>query len=129
MPKWSTRGPADAAIGLKSYGVPGTIFRGDRISIREPPHNLHASRGVCALTRTDGFLSESGGRACQVGVAPGELTTMENHLSFIKGGMAMMQYFNGFGTRSRGAVECGTVRLLTALPAPRTSWPTSCAAT
>jgi len=43
-------------------------------------------------------------------VPPGQPATYENNLSFVKGGMAMLQYFSAFGVQNaRLRAESGTV--------------------
>ncbi len=103
------------AIGLKYYGIPGIDIPAETgFQYREPPQQdafMRPEEYDALIEDPTGFLLNIWlPRVSKSVVAPGEPTTMENHLSFIKGGMAMMQYFNGFGTQiARLRSECGTV--------------------
>ena len=103
------------AIGLKYYGIPGIDIPADTgFQYREPPQQdafMRADEYDALIEDPTGFLLNVWlPRVSTSVVAPGQPTTMENHLSFIKGGMAMMKYFAGFGTQAaRLRSESGTV--------------------
>jgi hypothetical protein len=103
------------AIGLRYYGVPGIDVPADTgFQYREPPedHSFMMPEEYDALIADPvGFLYNTWlPRVSADVVAPGQPNTFRNNLSFVKGGMAMLQYFFGFG--SQGAAlrsESGTV--------------------
>ncbi len=103
------------AIGLKYYGVPGIDVPPDTgFQFREPSEqNAHMREDEYALLTEDptGFLFNVWlPRVSADVVAPGTPATFRNNLSFLKGGMAMMNYFGGFGTQgAQLRAESGTV--------------------
>jgi len=103
------------AIGLRYYGVPGiTVDPKHTFQYLEPPEG-EAFMGedeydALAADPTGFLLNVWLPRVSRDVCAPGEPATMRNNLSFLKGGMAMMQYFAGFGTQvQRLREESGTV--------------------
>lgn len=103
------------AIGLRYYGIPGIDVPEDTgFQYREPPENqafMQPDEYDALIEDPTGFLFNVWlPRVAAPVVAPGQPTTMENHLSFLKGGMAMMQYFGAFGPQvARLRSESGTV--------------------
>ncbi len=90
------------AIGLKYYGVPGIDIPPDvGFQYREPP----ADQAWMRPEDYDALIDDPTGFLFNVWlprvtadiVAPGEPNTYRSSLSFLKGGMAMQQYFNSFG--------------------------------
>ncbi len=104
------------AIGLRYYGVPGIDVAPDvAFQYREPPADENAF-----MKREDydeliedptRFLYETWlPRVTGEVRAKGCPTSYRNNLSFVKGGMAMLSYFNAFGPQvERMRRECGTV--------------------
>jgi len=103
------------AIGLKYYGVPGIDIPPDvGFQYREPP----ADQAWMLPDEYDALIDDPTGflfnvwlpRVSADVVAPGGSNTYRNNLSFLKGGMAMLQYFNALG-RQVGLLrsESGTV--------------------
>ncbi len=103
------------AIGLKYYGVPGIdIPASTGFQYREPPQQQAFMRS----DEYDQLIEDPTGFLLNVWLPrvstelrkPGEPVTRENNLSFLKGGMAMMEYFGAFGTQNaRLRAESGTV--------------------
>ena len=103
------------AIGLKYYGIPGIDVPQDvGFQYREPP----ADRAWMQPEEYDALIDDPTGflfnvwlpRVSADVVAPGKPNTYRNNLSFVKGGMAMLQYFNSFGEQvARLRSESGTV--------------------
>jgi uroporphyrinogen-III decarboxylase len=104
------------AIGLRYYGVPGIDVEGDvGFQYREPPADEKAfmkreeyDELIADPTR---FLYETWlPRVTGEVSAKGQPTSYRNNLSFVKGGMAMLDYFHAFGPQvERMRSECGTV--------------------
>lgn len=103
------------AISLKYYAVPGIHLPADKaFQYLEPPEdNAWMTEGDY-----DAFIEDPTGylynvwlpRVAEDVVPVGEPSTMPNNLSFVKGGMAMMQYFAGLAQQSeRLKTETGTV--------------------
>lgn len=103
------------AIGLKYYGIPGIDVPADvGFQYLEPPQGE-------AFMRADEYdqLSEDPTaflynvwlpRVSASVQSPGQPTSYENNLSFVKGAMGMLQYFQAFGTQNaRLRSESGTV--------------------
>ena len=93
------------AIDLKYYGVPGIDVPPDRgFQYREPPQQqafMRADEYDQLIEDPTGFLLNVWlPRVSSAVQKPGEPVTEENNLSFLKGGMAMMEYFGGFGTQN-----------------------------
>lgn len=109
------------AVGLKYYGAPGIEVPPNRgFQYIEPPQ----SEAHMGPDEYDAFTEDVVGwlfnvwlpRVSADVVAPGEPSNLRNNLSFLKGGMAMMQYFNGFGTQAaRLRSESGTVNAISGI--------------
>ena len=103
------------AIGLRYYGIPGIDVPADTgFQYREPPQQdafMRPEEYDALIEDPTGFLLNVWlPRVAAPVRAPGEPATMESHLSFLKGGMAMMQYFGAFGPQvTRLRSESGTV--------------------
>ena len=103
------------AIDLDYYGIPGIHIPPDTgFQYREPP----LENAFMRPDEYDQLIEDPTGYLLGVwlprvasSVQPiGQPATMENNLSFIKGGMAMMQYFGAFGGQvERLRRESGTV--------------------
>ncbi|MCS7239116.1 MAG: hypothetical protein NZ899_12735 [Thermoguttaceae bacterium] len=106
------------AIGLKYYAVPGIDLPADKpFQYLEPPEEqafMRPDEYDLLIADPTGYLYNVWlPRVCPEVVRPGEPNTMRNNLSFVRGGMAMMQYFDAFGTQiERLRRECGTVPAL-----------------
>lgn len=102
------------AIGLRYYGVPGIHVPPDvAFQYREP------SEAAAFMKREEygeliedpvRFLYETWlPRVSTEAAAKGQPVSYRNNLSFVKGGMAMLSYFNAFGPQvERMRRECGT---------------------
>ena len=93
------------SIGLKYYGIPGIDIPAETgFQYREPPQNnayMRPEEYDALIEDPTGFLLNVWLPRVAAGVrAPGEPTTTANHLSFLKGGMAMMKYFSAFGAQN-----------------------------
>jgi len=103
------------AIGLKYYGVPGIDLPPDvGFQYVEPPEEhayMKADEYDALIDDPTAFLYNVWLPRVSNDVVPiGEPITYRNNLSFVKGGMAMLQYFSAFGTQNaRLRSECGTV--------------------
>jgi len=103
------------AIGLRYYGVPGIDVGSDvGFQYREPSeHDAFMLREEYDELIDDPtrFLYETWLPRVTCEVSPkGGAATYRNNLSFVKGGMAMLSYFNAFGPQiERMRRECGTV--------------------
>ena len=103
------------AIGLKYYAIPGIdIPPGTGFQYREPSENdafMRPDEYDALIEDPTGFLLNVWlPRAAAPVKAPGQPTTEHNHLSFLKGGMAMMKYFGSFGRQhALLRAESGTV--------------------
>jgi hypothetical protein len=103
------------AIGLTYYGVPGVdLPRNTGFQYREPSPD----RAFMQPEDYDELIADPTAfllntwlpRVSADVVAIGEPATLRNNLSFLKGGMAMLQYFTAFGTQAaRLREESGTV--------------------
>lgn len=106
------------AIGLKYYAVPGIDLPANKpFQYLEPPEEqafMRPDEYDLLIADPTGYLYNVWlPRACPEAVRPGEPNTMRNNLSFVRGGMAMMQYFDAFGTQvQRLRQECGVVPAL-----------------
>ncbi|HCF95763.1 MAG: uroporphyrinogen decarboxylase family protein [Verrucomicrobiota bacterium] len=94
------------AIGLKYYGVPGIHFEPDMaFQYREPAEDaafMKADEYDALIDDPTGYMYETWlPRASAAVCGPGQVVTKENNLSFTKGGMAMLAYFNAFGEQAR----------------------------
>ena len=103
------------AIGLKYYGVPGIDIGPDvGFQYREPPEQdafMRADEYDALIADPTGFLLDVWLPRVSADVSPpGAPVTRRHGLSFLKGGLAMLQYFNAFGPQNaRLRNECGTV--------------------
>jgi methoxylated aromatic compound---corrinoid protein Co-methyltransferase len=103
------------AIGLRYYGVPGIdLGPDDGFQYREPcKQNAFMKREEYDELIEDPtrFLYETWlPRVTGEVSAKGRPTSYRNNLSFVKGGMAMFDYFHAFGPQvERMRTECGTV--------------------
>ncbi len=103
------------AIGLKYYAVPGIDLPPDTgFQYKEPPEE----QAFMKPDEYDQLIEDPVGYLFNVWLprvsgdirAIGEPTSYRNNLSFLKGGMAMMQYFTAFGPQiQRLRAESGTV--------------------
>lgn len=106
------------AIGLNYYVVPGINSPADKpFQYLEPPETgafMRPEEYDQLIEDPTGYLYNVWlPRVANDVAAPGEPTSLRNNLSFVRGGMAMMQYFNGFGTQiERLRRECGMVPAL-----------------
>jgi len=93
------------AIGLKYYAVPGIELPPDTgFQYLEPPEDnawMQPDEYDQLIEDPTGFLFNVWLPRVSTEVSPmGETTSYRNNLSFVKGGMAMMNYFNAFGTQA-----------------------------
>ena len=105
-------------IGLKYYAVPGIELPPDTpFQYLEPPDDDAHMRG----DEYDQLIEDPTGYLFNVWLprvvpevsAPGEPNSYRNNLSFLRGGMAMMSYFGGFGEQAaRLRTESGTASAL-----------------
>ena len=103
------------AFGTRYYAMPGVDIAPDTgFQYKEPPED----QAYMGPDEYEAFTEDPTGwllnvwlpRASADVVAPGEPNTVRNNLAFLKGGMAMMQYFGGFGRQAeRLRRESGTV--------------------
>jgi len=109
------------AIGLKYYGVPGIDVSPDfGFQYREPPEEqafMKPDEYDALIEDPTGFLFNVWLPRVSADVsAMGEPTSFRNNLSFVKGGMAMLSYFNAFGTQiARMRTESGTVSAISGI--------------
>ena len=103
------------SIGLKYYGVPGIDIPEDiGFQYREPPEGnafMLPEDYDALIADPTGFLFNTWLPRVSTDVtAIGEPSSYRNNLSYLKGGMAMMNYFTAFGPQiQRLQQECGTV--------------------
>lgn len=103
------------AIGLTYYGVPGVDLPAQTgFQYREPPPErafMREDEYDALIADPTGFLLQTWlPRVAADVVAIGSPSTLRNNLSFLKGGMAMLQYFMAFGTQAQLLrEESGTV--------------------
>jgi len=103
------------AIGLRYYGVPGIDIPADRgFQYIEPPEEkafMKPDEYDQLIEDPTGFLYNVWLPRVSADVsAMGEPTSFRNNLSFLKGGMAMLTYFNAFGKQNELLrTESGTV--------------------
>jgi hypothetical protein len=107
------------AISLKYYAVPGMDLPPDRgFQYIEPESeesaHMRADEYDALIEDPTGYLFNVWLPRVARDVSPmGEPTSLRSNLSFVKGGMAMMQYFQGFGTQNELLrKESGTVSAL-----------------
>ncbi|MHC4123104.1 MAG: uroporphyrinogen decarboxylase family protein [Planctomycetota bacterium] len=101
------------AIGLNYYAVPGIDVPAETgFQYREPCEE----KAFMKAEEYDQLIEDPTGYLFNVWLArvsddvcgPGEVNTYRNNLSFLKGGMAMLKYFMGFGTQGgQLKSECG----------------------
>ena len=109
------------AIGLKYYGVPGIHIDADvGFQYREPPEQeafMKPEEYDALIEDPTGFLFNVWlPRVSNDVCAIGEPATFRNNLSFLKGGMALMQYFTSFGDQAALLREqCGTVSAISGI--------------
>jgi len=109
------------AIGLKYYAVPGVELPIDvGFQYKEPPED----KAFMKPEEYDRFIEDPTEFLFNVWLprvstevsAPGESATFRSNLSFLKGGMAMMKYFGGFGTQAELLrKESGTVSAISGI--------------
>ncbi|RMF91867.1 MAG: hypothetical protein D6741_15600 [Planctomycetota bacterium] len=109
------------AIGLKYYAVPGVGIPGDvTFQYLEPPDDeafMKADEYDALIADPTGYLFNVWlPRVSTDVVRPGEPSTFRNNLSFLKGGMAMLDYFRALGEQGELLrKECGTVSALSGI--------------
>ena len=102
------------AMGLRYYGVPGIGIPADvGFNYIEPPEGqawMREDEYDALIDDPTGFLYEVWfPRVCADAAPMGGPCTFRNNLAFVKGGMAMLQYFYAFGPQiQRLRTECGT---------------------
>jgi len=109
------------AIGMKYYGVPGIDVPPDTgFQYLEPPEE----QAFMKPDEYDALIEDPTGFLFNVWLprisndvsAMSEPTSFRNNLSFLKGGMAMLSYFNAFGTQiARMRTEAGTVSAISGI--------------
>jgi len=109
------------AVGLKYYGVPGIDIPPDTgFQYIEPPEQM----AFMKPDEYDQLIEDPTGFLFNVWLprvsddvkAPSEKTSYRNNLSFLKGGMAMLTYFNSFGKQNAMLrSECGTVSAISGI--------------
>jgi len=103
------------AIGLRYYAIPGIdVPANTGFQYREPSQQdafMRPDEYDALIEDPTGYLLNVWlPRAAGPVVKPGSPATEQSHLSFLKGGMAMMKYFGAFdGQNARLRSECGTV--------------------
>lgn len=90
------------AMGLKYYGIPGIgIPHTSGFNYIEPPEDqafMRADEYDALIDDPTGFLFNVWfPRVCAEASKIGEPCTFRNNLAYLKGGMAMLHYFNSFG--------------------------------
>ena len=109
------------AIGLKYYAVPGIdISKDTGFQYKEPPEDgayMKPDEYDALTADPTGFLFNVWLPRVSADVTPlGQPATLRNNLSFVKGGMAMMQYFGAFGVQAaRLRAESGTVSAISGI--------------
>ena len=109
------------AVGLKYYGVPGMDVPADTgFQYREPAEGdafmKEDEYGQLAANPTEFLFNVWLPRASEYVSVQGEPTSLRNNLSFLKGGMAMLSYFNAFGPQvERMKNESGTVSAISGI--------------
>jgi hypothetical protein len=109
------------AIGLTYYGVPGIDIPADTgFQYREPPEEnafMKPDEYDELIDDPTGFLFNTWLPRVSTAVsAKGKPTSYENNLSFLKGGMAMLNYFNAFGPQGEMLrTESGTVSAISGM--------------
>jgi len=109
------------AIGMKYYAVPGVDLPVDTgFQYLEPPEDeawMREDEYDLLIEDPSGYLFNVWlPRVSADVVEPGQPSTMRNNMSFLKGGMAMLDYFNGFGTQATLLrQESGTVSAISGI--------------
>jgi hypothetical protein len=109
------------AIGLKYYAVPGVDIPPDTgFQYIEPPEDqawMRAEEYDQLIEDPTGFLFNVWLPRVSGDVSPiGQPATFRNNMSFLRGGMAMLTYFSGFGTQAaRLRAESGTVSAISGI--------------
>lgn len=109
------------AVGLKYYAAPGIEIPPDTaFQYLEPPEdNAHMRADEYDLLSADptGYLFNVWLPRVSADVSPmGQATSFRNNLSFLKGGMAMMSYFQALGDQGlRLRRESGTVSAISGI--------------
>jgi len=109
------------AIGLKYYGVPGIdVPRDTGFQYIEPPPEkafMKPDEYDQLIEDPTGFLFNVWLPRVSADVAAmGEPSSYRNNLSFLKGGMAMLSYFNAFGKQNELLrTESGTVSAISGI--------------
>jgi uroporphyrinogen-III decarboxylase len=109
------------AISLKYYAVPGMEVPHDTaFQYLEPPEEeawMRPDEYDLLIDDPTGYLFNVWLPRIATDVVPiGQPNTMRNNLSFLKGGMAMLDYFKGFGVQAeRLRKESGTVSALSGI--------------
>ncbi len=109
------------AIGLKYYAAPGIEllpeFGFQFIEPSEEEAFMKPDEYDALIEDPTGFLYNVWLPRVSTDVsAMGEPTSFRNNLSFVKGGMAMLSYFNAFGTQiQRMRTESGTVSAISGI--------------
>jgi len=93
------------AIGLRYYGIPGIdISKDTGFQYREPSEEnafMKPDEYDLLIEEPTGFLFNVWLPRVSEDVVPiGQEATFRNNLSFLKGGMAMLNYFNAFGKQN-----------------------------
>ena len=109
------------AIGLKYYATPGVDLPPDTgFQYLEPPQDSAWMRPEdydLLIEDPTGFLFNVWLPRVSADVSPmGQPASFRNNMSFLKGGMAMLSYFNGFGTQAALLrSESGTVSAISGI--------------
>lgn len=109
------------AIGLKYYAVPGVDIPAQTgFQYIEPPEDdawMRPDEYDLLIEDPTGYLFNVWLPRVSSDVSPmGQPTSMRNNLSFLKGGIAMFQYFGGFGVQAeRLRKESGTVSAISGI--------------
>jgi len=109
------------AIGTRYYAVPGIDLKADNcFQYLEPSEDeafMKADEYDALIEDPTGFLFNVWlPRISRDVNAMGEATSLRNNLSFLQGGMAMLHYFNGFGTQAALLrSESGTVSAISGI--------------
>jgi hypothetical protein len=108
-------------IGLKYYGIPGIDIPADTaFQYREPPEQdafMRADEYDLLIKDPVDYLFNTRFPRVSTEVAPiGSPATYRNNLSFLKGGMSMLQYFYAFGPQVEALRrESGTVSAISGI--------------
>jgi uroporphyrinogen-III decarboxylase len=109
------------AIGLRYYASPGVELPPDTpFQYLEPPEDeawMRPDEYDALAEDPTGYLLSVWLPRVSADVSPlGQPTSLRNNLSFLKGGMAMLQYFQGFGVQAdRLRSESGTVSAISGI--------------